>query len=531
MLIQGSLITDTITTVVSKNEVLTIEWEGTCVVPEIQPELDDQLFVPRRGGKNIFRRMSNPEWTWNLLQRSETVLDLVKRHSLETTSTLSDLVLGSKNNLKSTASVETSTGDSETDSVESGVELYESMTECLVSNFTEGFAIGGSVAVIINLLPAIAKGRFGSLHKQVITRGNIRVGVFFGMLMAVCNGLLHRKRSCGDLRSCSTQGKLRLIIGLLTGGCVSLLPLPIRRFLVYLLLTRYLEVQVRARRLPVGEEDVLSSGESVGLTMASMSVITTAWFGWPQLVPRGYLHFLDGISNIRKEQFRDFGMAVRGNSHQVEGLGEFLCNRSVCGIMHRESEPCGNFALRILLQGFITRTIPFYLKVYQFPLLFALLKNPSKFSPKIAAYHYIKRVLRSALFLASINGLVGASICTVGQMHRAAPSLVPAALALPLPGCISGLALYVENPSRRLELALYMFAQSLQILVNAYSATGMPTSRFMDIPVSALSISGLLCAHWDKEENGKFWMMRDSYSHLLGKIIDTKDKRHSFRLV
>ncbi len=424
--------------------------------------------------------------------------------------------------------METSCGDSESDSMESVSQLYDSTLSCIGVNFLEGCCIGGALSGVVSVLPALVKGRFRGLHKKAFSSANLRVTVFFGTLMALCNGLMHLERARKRLEQPGAQVRLRALIGIIAGSSVAMLPAGVRRFLVYLLFTRCLEVLVRARRIPDDEGEVLSTKECVGLAMASMSVVTTGWFGWPQSVPKGYLRFLDTISNIHKDQFRDLGLALRGVPEQREGLVEHLISHPCCSILHSERESCPRFTVRMFLKGFVTRTVPFYIKVYQFPLLFSVLKNPKKFSPRIAARHYMRRVLRSALFLATLNTMVASTVCGVSNLNKRVH--LPLALGLPLSGCISGVSLLVEQPGRRLELALYLFAQALQISANAYTAAGLPSSRAMDIPVSAVSIAAIVFAFWEKEESHKFWALRDSYSHLLNKIFDTKDKRHSFRL-
>ena len=122
------------------------------------------------------------------------------------------------------------------------------------------------------------------LRKSVVTPYNTRVAVFMGTLMAMYNtgGQFLQKRRSGRRLSKA----LRVLVGLLSGASVAILPPGMRRFLVYLLFTRSAEVDARTRRAHSGKTDIFSSHESVGLTMASMAVITTAWFGWPELATK-----------------------------------------------------------------------------------------------------------------------------------------------------------------------------------------------------------------------------------------------------
>jgi hypothetical protein len=108
---------------------------------------------------------------------------------------------------------------------------------------------------------------------------------------------------------------------------------------------------------------------------------------------------------------------------------------------------------------------------------------------------------------------------------------------MPLAGAVSGLSLYIEQPSRRLELALYMFGQALQMVVNAYNYNGLWAPKNFDVVVCAASATvlangfGLQQQLEEEEEGGNVpIVLRPTYNALLGKILDTECKRHSFRL-
>jgi hypothetical protein len=275
-----------------------------------------------------------------------------------------------------------------------------------------------------------------------------------------------------------------------------------------------------------GGDKVFTSHETVALTVASMSVITTTWFGWPHLVNKGYLHFLDNISNIRKEQFRDIGKLLKGDVGNDSNLKAFLdSDKRYCAPFHSNAESCYRFAPRIFAMALVTRTIPFYFKIYQIPLLFSLIKRRGKIDPA-RVRNFVVRLWWSGLFLAVLDALVGGTVCALSHQR-----LIPRWYVMPICGAVSGLSLYLEQAPRRLELALYMFGQALQMIVNAYLAKGYWSHRNFDIFVSSTSAALMMYAYWERVENGNPLLLRDSYSFLLSKIIDTRDKRHGYALL
>jgi hypothetical protein len=467
----------------------------------------------------------NPEWTYNLLQRSDTVLDFLRKQALE--ASLPRAISKHLFRTGSFDSLDTATGDSVLDAPNC-CPLYDSTMLCVMENFVEGFCIGGGISTAVSCLPPLFKGRIKVALRNVPTLYNLRVAVFFGTLMTVCNTLLHLRRCRrGGSKPVSEERSFRLMVSLLSGICISTLPRGVRRFVVYMLFTRALEVMIRRRRASQEtnkEVEVFSSHETVALTMASMSVITTTWFGWPHLINPGYLHFLDNISNIKKSEFRDVGKVMLGACAGRPDLQYVHDSKQTCRVFHAESEACPRFIARVFLTSFIKHTIPFYIKIYQIPLLFTLIKRRGRIDTRVVI-HFTKRVGRSGIFLAVLNTLVGGTICTISN-QRSIPQLV----SMPLSGAVSGASLYIEDPARRLELALYMFGQALQMISNAYVANGYWTHPRMDIFVSTFSAMTLMNTFWEREEEGKINVLRGGYSQLLGKILDTHEKRHEFRI-
>ena len=469
----------------------------------------------------------NPEWTYNLLQRSDTVLDFLRRQAMD--AKVPRVISKHLFRNGSFDSLDTATGDSVLDGLNQ-CQIYSSTAQCILQNFSEGCCIGGGISLAVSCLPPLLKGKLRVALRNVPTLYNLRVAVFFGALMTVCNTLLHIRRDSrrGLTLSVSEERSFRLFVSLLSGACIASLPRGVRRFVVYMLFTRALEVMLRRRRASQETQDeieVFSSHETVGLTMASMSVITTTWFGWPHLINSGYLHFLDNISNIKKSEFRDVGKVLLGRCDGRPDLQSIYTSGNTCRVFHAESEPCPRFITRVFFTSFIKHTIPFYIKIYQIPLLFTLIKRRGKVDARIVS-HFTKRVARSGLFLAVLNTLVGGTICSVSNQR-----LIPQLACMPLSGAVSGASLYIEEPSRRLELALYMFGQALQMLSNAYVANGYWNHPRMDIFVSTLSAAVLMQSFWEREEESKINVLRSGYAQLLGKILDTHEKRHEFRIL
>lgn len=482
--------------------------------------------------------MANPDWAINLFDRSETVLEFLKRSGLSSQS-FSNLGLRLRKGL------------TYSDLIQPG-EMYHSAEHCFISNFTEGCVIGGGLSVLVSILPALLKGNVRRAITNVATSSNMKVATFFGGLMSICNtGLYIERKHQFDPK---THKRLRMLIGFLSGLSVGVLPKGIRRFIVYLLLSRSFEVAARiiktkltgrshlyvpaalatpetqdddeSNPLPINEE-VFSPHEVVGLACFSMTIIIAAWFRYAhhELIPKGYLTFLNGINNLTHKQVSEVSMII-SDRHGPE-LEKFRCRQEpLCGVIHPTHQLCTDYFVNFVAKGILTRTGPFYLKLYALPLAVSIFKRKGKVS-SLMVYHYLNRVWWSSLFLATMNATVAGTVCVLSKIEMIQ---VPQDLQVVLGGTASGLSLYIEQENRRLELALYLFGQAIQVLVNAYTHAGLWSPRGFDILVSAASISVVSYAFWEREEKGRLEIVRPGYSSLLGKIFDTQFTRHGFKL-
>lgn len=423
--------------------------------------------------------------------------------------------------------------------------------------------------MLVSVVPPLLKGNVRRAVLGVPTLGNLRVAIFFGSLMSVCNGSQYISRSTlHDEKSTVVQlMKLRLLIGFLSGLSVSVLPKGVRRFVLYFLISRAVEIAARLgkieyrRRRPkiensivvieeVGSEtsttaasapscesaELFSSHEVVGLASVSMTVIITAWFRFTELVPHGYLHFLAGINNLTAANVEDVQHILRGDTNfKPEVTKVVLRQERMCSVYHPQDQGCMKFYLRFLLKGIVTKSGPFYLKLYLLPLIFSVVKR--KQVTKELALNFFKRVWWSALFLATMNATAAGTVCAMGKLKPLSyhPS-IPLTTHASLGGYMSGLSLYLEQDTRRLELALYLFGQAIQILVNAYKATGLWYPRGTDTFATAASITMMLFAYWLQADHKSIEsvdfssIIRPGYAGMLGRIIDTSTNRHSFKL-
>lgn len=489
--------------------------------------------------------MASPDWAINLLERSETVADFLRRNALSSSTSISNL------------------GDIIRKGYsESGIPLppgkmYHSTEHCVVSNFVEGCFIGGGMSVMVSVLPALLKGNVRRAVENVVTSGNARVAVFFGSLMSACNtgtyfaSAADTEESHKALRGRARSRTIRLIVGFLSGLSVAVLPKGVRRFIVFFLLTRSLEVGARLLKtkalrrgrtesLLIERSDVFSAHEVVGLASASMTVIITAWFRYTHHVPKGYLQFLHGINNLTPVQVDNVQRVLRKDVTNRPELQQAVSREvRLCSVIHSEDEPCLRFYLGFLAKGIVTRSGPFYLKLYSLPLLFSIFKRRGAVSKELILNHFLKRVLWSSLFLATMNATAAGTVCALDKVTVAAAFLrhVPLSVHVGLGGSACALSLYLEQESRRLELALYLFGQAIQILVNAYTHNGFCSPRGSDVVFCAASISMLMYAFWEQEALEPLdgtgeppVIIRPGYVSLISKIIDTPQARHNFKI-
>lgn len=465
--------------------------------------------------------MTDPNWAYNLL-RSDSVVDLLKKTTdLRLLRDLGKKYFGST----SVGSLETGIDDEADPMV---VLHYNSLRECVGVNFLEGCLLGGSLAAGVACLPHLVKGRLRKALGSSLTKNNGKVAIYLGLFMVIFNSGVYLERTLPHRRRL-----IKILATLMSGSAMTLLPPKLRQFIVYLLFTRALEVAIRRYKVnrldfskPVPAE-LISGHESVALTVASMSVITTTWFGWPELVSKSYLHFLDNISNIDKSNFRDAGRVLRhvGINDRAE-LRNAVIRKKPCLAFHSDDVHCAPFIGRVFVESLITKTIPFYAKLYAIPFLFHVASG--KLSLRLVKSTGV-RLWWSGLFLGVLDTLVGGTVCALSNQH-----VVPHVLIMPLCGGVSGLSLYIEQPARRLELALYMFGQAVQMLVSTYRYNGLKYPSNVDVIVCAACMCVLADAFTQQQELDEAedapTVLRPTYANLLGKILDTGGKRHTFVL-
>jgi hypothetical protein len=482
--------------------------------------------------------MGNPDWAINLLDRGETLVEFLRRNNLTASTSISNFRTYIRSGLAAS------------DPLPPG-EKYRSLKQCLAVNFLEGCTIGGGLSILVSVVPPLLKGKVRRALKDVPTSGNLRVALFFGLLMSLCNSGMYLNKKAPP--SVAALRRLRFLIGLIAGTSVTVLPAGVRRFVLYLLLTRAIEIaarlvktELRARRMKQKEivedtdseastpsvslieesGDLFSSHEIVGLASVSMTVIITAWFRFSDLVPHGYLHFLEGINNLTPRQVKDVQHILKSDLN-VNPLITKIVNRKerICAVYHPEEQGCLSFYLSFLLKGIITRSGPFYLKLYFLPLLFSIIKRKGKNISSGLALSFFKRVWWSSLFLATMNATAAGTVCAMSHLRPLSyDPKIPFTTHASLGGYMCGLALYLEQDSRRLELALYLFGQAIQILVNAYKKTNLWYPSRMDSISTATSIAVMLYAFWEND------IIRPGYASLIGRIIDTSDNRHSYKI-
>jgi hypothetical protein len=139
--------------------------------------------------------MANPDWAINLLERSETVVDFFRRGALKSSSSISNLGDVLRLSVSGTP-------------VPQG-QMYHSMKHCVVSNFVEGFAIGGGMSVIVSVIPSLLKGNVRRAAGAVATFGNVRVALFFGSLMSICNTGMYFEREAGGSSTLRSRRRRR----------------------------------------------------------------------------------------------------------------------------------------------------------------------------------------------------------------------------------------------------------------------------------------------------------------------------------
>jgi hypothetical protein len=406
-------------------------------------------------------------------------------------------------------------------------QFYKDVTNCIRENLIEGCAIGCAAGLIVSAIPVLLRGRLDKLPSAILNKSTIRSAVLFGTLMASTNTSLFLLRG----RKSLSPRAVRLLTAVISSSlATAVMPQAVKNFVVYLLVTRALEVLARRAKSQSSETsspgrrvDVFSSHEIVFLTMGSMTVLITSWIGYPHLLPKSYLHFIDRISNLSIKQVRDMGSILKGEPS--ESLAHYGRDCGYCRNVHEfDTQQCLVFLARFLVKGLLTRTGPFYAKLYLLPLLISSIRR--RRISHTGLRNYLTRVGWSALFLTSMNTTVAGTVCAMSALD-----VTPRWWTMPLSGLACGTTMYIEQESRRLELALYLFGQALQVLEITYKSKGYYSPPGIQSAVIALSMAIVMIGFWERMEDDHDNIFRETYASLIEKIIDTSNQRHQFRIV
>ena len=443
--------------------------------------------------------MLNPDWTYNALSGAQSAINLE--------ATLPD------NKSDTIVSVGSWPSDIDDYLEPQPVSVYGSTLRCFVSNVADGLLVGAAAASVISVFPPLIRGKLLQALKAPFNRGNLKMSIFFGILLGVYNtGRYHVRMKCKGHKP--SERLLRGLVAICIGYSGSLLSHRIRKFIALFMLSRAFETKIKDihRNLsPETQKSIapLTKHADILLTTFSMGINGAGWIAQPDLLDPSYLRFLESscgypVANMRQTP-RLFNPTFVFDRH--------------CQPLH-PTNPHGCLVenIKFAINHYFKASLKFYYKLFAIPLLLATI-NKRKLSLTALKY-FVQRTARSALFLTTGGFCMTSVFCLFSKFG------LPASRFLPfLGGMSSGAMVFIEPKSRRIELGLYLFTQAIHVMA-AFWATRTslwypPNADLLAITIGFYQVA----AAYDDSVKNASGLLRPFYVSALQKIFDYEEKQ------
>lgn len=447
--------------------------------------------------------MLNPDWTYNYLTGAQSAVDLQAKLPDDDRDAILSIESAGSSDESGELHVETSS-------------VYKSFLNCAALNAIDGFLIGAGTAAAFSVFPMLIRGKLVNAAKAPFNRGNLKVAVFFAILLGVYNTGRFRVRSQrGGHKRHLTSRALRAAVAICVGCSSSLLSNRVRRFVALFLLSRALETRTKEiyRNLSVETQDKLEplvDKADIAIATVSMAVNGASWIMHPDLLDPSYRRFLNSTSGYPKA---------------IVDSTPFLFNKQVkfsrhCEVLHPDaSSGCAVAVTKFAVSQYLNNSLRFYYKIYLIPLLITTIRK-KKLSITALRY-FVLRTCRSALFLTCGGVAMTCTFCLFDKLGLPANSL----LAF-VSGASSGALVFIEQKTRRLELALYLFTQAMHVAAAFYAGNGWWYPPGSDMIAVAIGFYNVISAYEDEvsdHDPDGGTLLRPFYMSTLKKVFDYEE--------
>ena len=451
--------------------------------------------------------MINPDWTYNALSGAQSAVNLEAGLPDDDNDTI--------------VSVASCRSESEKPMKPQPVSVYGSTLRCFVSNVADGVLVGAATASAISIFPLLFRGKLVQAVKAPFVSGNLKISIFFGILLGVYNtGRYHVRMKCNGHKL--SERLLRALVAICIGYSGSLLSHRVRKFMALFLLSRAFETKIKAihRELSVETQRKLSpltAHADILLTTVSMGINGAAWIAQPALLDKSYLRFLESSCGYPVH-------AIRQTPKMFNSA--YQCDR-FCQPLHPQV-PHGCFVenCKFGINHYFKFSILFYYKLYAIPLLLATL-HKRKLSLTALRY-FVQRTARSALFLTTGGFCMTSVFCMYSKLTSS--QTAPHSLAF-VGGMSSGAMVFLEPKSRRIELGLYLFTQAMHVIASYYAThTNLWYPPAADLLAMTIGFYQLMAAYDDSARNENS-LLRPFYVSTLKKIFDYEERSNDAQSV
>ena len=226
-------------------------------------------------------------------------------------------------------------------------------------------------------------------------------------------------------------------------------------------------------------EDTIGMRDRVLFSMSAIAIMY-AWQYEPHLLPRSYVRFVDNQGNFSDSFLKAWRNISAGqpyclmewcDQHKIPPFLDPTPKLLPCSIYHPLHSSCASFAFEKFYVAFV-KTIPLYLPIHLFPLLFYNLKKLHK-TPSVSAINFTINMSRSCLFLSSFQTIF-IFWCCVMRNFRQQEGYLNNGLA----AYLASTAILFEKESRRTELMLFVLPKLMQVGWSLLARKGIIPNNF-----------------------------------------------------
>eukprot|EP00475_Leptophrys_vorax_P039873 TRINITY_DN7298_c0_g1_i1.p1 TRINITY_DN7298_c0_g1~~TRINITY_DN7298_c0_g1_i1.p1 ORF type:complete len:531 (+),score=125.39 TRINITY_DN7298_c0_g1_i1:180-1772(+) len=296
---------------------------------------------------------------------------------------------------------------------------------------------------------------------------------------------------------------------------------------------------IYASKRDEGKITPVRHGDSLLFALSSAQIMY-AFVMRPDTLPKSFFEFMYRLQPVDRRILEAVRLNNRGDPIDLNVVNSYVSKASSvalkgadflststpdiipCTYIHPSNLFCNENTFFITIRAF-QRILPQYISLAVVPVLVlqlkSLIKNPLGVSVKTAF-----SILRSSAFIAAFVGIYQRAICVSRQFLSKDFRFV-----YWLCGFVCSASIFIERPSRRVELALYVIPRGLDAFFQQLvSRNILPNVPFFDVMLNCAAMSGLMY-YFIHDKQHLAWLIKFLFGALFQEKSESSKKHFSGR--